>query len=184
MKNISRLRPLALAAASCVLAFTLTGCTWEEVSAFLFAPREDTGSSQTQEATAESEEETTYNEITPEVQAQVDALYSQLESLQSRAEAEVSSAVSSAEAAARAEWAALPASERTTAKKISIIMSHTGELSSIQSKYDSQVSSIVSQMRSILSSNGCDTSQADEAMSEYQRAKSGMISSLRAEAGL
>lgn len=186
MQKSSFLRVCALTAASCAMAVALTGCTMQEVKDFLFAPRETASASQTAEsaASSEEEEEVTYNEITPEVQSQIDALYAQLQSLQSQAESDVSAAVSSAEAAARADWAALPASERTTLKKISIIMDHTGELSSIQSQYDSQVSAIVDEMRSILSANGCSTDQADAAWAEYQSAKSSMISSLRSQAGI
>lgn len=182
MRRLSFVRTLAFAAASCALAAALSGCSMSEmVHTFVYGDGQESAAQSQQ---AEEEEETSYNEITPEIQAQIDALYAQLESLQSQAESEVESAFSSAEASARAEWAALPASERTLTKKIEIIYNNAGELSSIESKYDSEVSAIVDEMRSILSSNGCDTSQARAAWSEYQSAKNAMISKMRRKAGV
>lgn len=177
MRKSKFVRIAALAVASCAVAVALTGCTKEEVIEFLISPKGSSSSSQ-------ELKEIEYKEITPEIQAQIDALYAQLEALQSAAETEVTAAAASAEAAARAEWATIPANERTTLRKYQVIMNHTSALSSIQSKYDSQVKSIVNEMRSILTSNGCDPSQANEAWLEYQSAKSAMIASLRSEAGV
>ena len=57
-------------------------------------------------------------------------------------------------------------------------MSYSSDLFAIQSKYDSLVSSIVSEMRSILREYNQPETVADQAWSYYQSAKSSMISSL------
>lgn len=73
------------------------------------------------------------------------------------------------------EYHALPASQRTFANKVSIAYKH---LSSVESTYDSAVSSVVSEMRSVLREYNQPETIADQAWSYYQSAKSSMISSL------
>lgn len=70
---------------------------------------------------------------------------------------------------------ALAASQRTFANKVSIAYKH---LSSVESTYDSAVSSVVSEMRSVLREYNQPETIADQAWSYYQSAKSSMISSL------
>ena len=96
---------------------------------------------------------------------------SELYSLESSARSDVSSAIQSA----KDEYHALPASQRTFANKVSIAYKH---LSSVESTYDSAVSSVVSEMRSILREYNQPETVADQAWSYYQSAKSSMISSL------
>lgn len=83
--------------------------------------------------------------------------------------------VSSAIQSAKDEYHALPASQRTFANKVSIAYKH---LSSVESTYDSAVSSVVSEMRSVLREYNQPETIADQAWSYYQSAKSSMISSL------
>ena len=178
-KTISRLpRLLALAVVSCVFAVLLTGCTKEEFIAgynkFMFGdwlPGTSSSSSATDVGTASSDPEHVYAEPNPECDAKIDALMSELYSLESSARSDVSSAIQSA----KDEYHALPASERTFGNKVSIAFSH---LSAVESTYDSAVSSVVSEMRSILREYNQPETVADQAWSYYQAAKTSMISSL------
>lgn len=112
-----------------------------------------------------------YAEPNPECDAKIASLMSQLYSLESSARSDVSSAIQSA----KDEYHALPASQRTLGNKVSIAYSH---LSSVESTYDSAVSSVVSEMRSVLREYNQPETVADQAWSYYQSAKSSMISSL------
>ena len=178
-KTISRLpRLLALAVVSCVFTVLLTGCTKEEFIAgykeFMFGdwlPSTSSSSSATAVGTASSDPEHVYAEPNPECDAKINALLSQLYSLESSARSDVSSAIQSA----RDEYHSLPASERNLINKASIAYKH---LSSVESTYDSAVSSVVSEMRSILREYNQPETVADQAWSYYQSAKSDMISSL------
>ena len=178
-KTISRLpRLLALAVVSCVFAVLLTGCTKEEFIAgynkFMFGdwlPGTSSSSSVTDVSTASSDPEHVYAEPNPECDAKINALMSELYALESSARSDVSSAIQSA----KDEYHALPASQRTFGNKVSIAYSH---LSSVESTYDSAVSSVVSEMRSILREYNQPETVADQAWSYYQSAKSSMISSL------
>lgn len=177
--TISRLpRLLALAVVSCVFAVLLTGCTKEEFIAgynkFMFGdwlPGTSSSSSVTDFGTASSDPEHVYAEPNPECDAKINALMSELYALESSARSDVSSAIQSA----KDEYHALPASQRTFGNKVSIAYSH---LSSVESTYDSAVSSVVSEMRSILREYNQPETVADQAWSYYQSAKSSMISSL------
>ena len=96
---------------------------------------------------------------------------SELYSLEAAARSDVSSAIQSA----KDEYHALPASERTLGNKFSIAYKH---LSVVESTYDSAVSSVVSEMRSVLREYNQPETVADEAWSYYQSAKNSMIASL------
>ena len=178
-KTISRLpRLLALAVVSCVFAVLLTGCTKEEFIAgynkFMFGdwlPGTSSSSSVTDSGTASSDPEHVYAEPNPECDAKINALLSELYSLESSARSDVSSAIQSA----KDEYHSLPASERNLINKASIAYKH---LSSVESTYDSAVSSVVSEMRSVLREYNQPETIADQAWSYYQSAKSSMISSL------
>ena len=178
-KTISRLpRLLALAVVSCVFAVLLTGCTKEEFIAgynkFMFGdwlPGTSSSSSVTDVSTASSDPEHVYAEPNPECDAKINALMSELYSLEASARSDVSSAIQSA----KDEYHALPASERTFGNKVSIAFSH---LSAVESTYDSAVSSVVSEMRSVLREYNQPETVADQAWSYYQAAKTSMISSL------
>ena len=110
-------------------------------------------------------------------EAEVKALLRQLYSVKARAEAELNSCI----AGAKAEFKALPESQRTQARKISIVLARSGRLYAMQASYDKEVGSIVSQMRAVLTANGQSTALADQAMASYKAQKSAMYSRLTAK---
>lgn len=110
-------------------------------------------------------------------EAEVKALLRQLYSVKARAEAELNSCI----AGAKAEFKALPESQQTQARKISIVLARSGRLYAMQASYDKEVESIVSQMRAVLTANGQSTALADQAMASYKAQKSAMYSQLTAK---
>lgn len=178
MKHIHHIiRLLTLAVVSCALAALLSGCTKEEFLAgyneFMFGDWLPAYGSTSQSGTSGNANDPghVYDPPNPECDAKIASLTSQLYSLESSARSDVSSAIQSA----KDEYHALPASQRTLGNKVSIAYSH---LSSVESTYDSAVSSVVSEMRSVLREYNQPETVADQAWSYYQSAKSSMISSL------
>lgn len=110
-------------------------------------------------------------------EAEVKALLKQLYSVKARAEAELNSCI----AGAKAEYYALPESQQTQARKISIVLARSGRLYAMQASYDKEVESIVSQMRAVLTANGQSTALADQAMASYKAQKSAMYAKLTAK---
>lgn len=184
MKHTHRIiRLLTLAVVSCALAALLSGCTKEEFIAgyneFLFGDwfpsPPSAGETTAAEGSASGDSGHVYAEPNPECDAKISSLMSELYSLESSAQSEVSSVVQ----AAKDEYHAQ--SDHSASKKISIALSYSSDLFAIQSKYDSLVSSIVSEMRSILQEYNQPETVADQAWSYYQSAQSSMISSLRSQ---
>ena len=105
---------------------------------------------------------------------EVKALLKRLYSVKARAEAELNSCI----AGPKAEFYALPESQRTQARKVSIVLARSGRLYAMQASYDKEVESIVSQMRAVLTANGQSTALADQAMASYKAQKSAMYSQL------
>lgn len=178
MKHIHHIiRLLTLAVVSCALAALLSGCTKEEFIAgyneFMFGDWLPAYGSTSQSGTSGNANDPghVYDPPNPECDAKISSLMSQLYSLESSARSDVSSAIQSA----KDEYHALPAEERTFSNKVSIAYKH---LSSVESTYDSAVSSVVSEMRSVLREYNQPETVADQAWSYYQSAKSSMISSL------
>lgn len=110
-------------------------------------------------------------------ETEVKALLQQLYAAKARAEAELNACV----AGAKAEYKALPASQQTQARKISIVLSRSSQLYSMQAAYDKEVEGIVSQMRAVLTANGQSTALADQAMASYKAQKSATYSQLMAK---
>ncbi len=110
-------------------------------------------------------------------EAEVKALLKQLYSVKARAEAELNSCI----AGAKAEYYALPESQQTQARKVSIALARSGRLYAMQASYDKEVESIVSQMRTVLTANGQSTALADQAMASYKAQKSAMYAELTAK---
>ena len=110
-------------------------------------------------------------------ETEVKALLKQLYSVKARAEAELNSCI----AGAKAEYKALPESQQTQARKISIALARSGRLYAMQASYDKEVENIVSQMRTVLTANGQSTALADQAMASYKAQKSAMYSQLTAK---
>ena len=170
MKHAHRaIRLLTLAVVSCALAALLSGCTKEEFIAgyneFLFGdwfPSPPSAGESTYEEGSASVEDSghVYDPPNPECDAKIASLMSELYSLESAARSDVSSAIQSA----KDEYHALPASERNLINKASIAYKH--------------LSSVVSEMRSILREYNQPETVANQAWSYYQSAKRSMISSL------
>ena len=178
MKHTHRIiRLLTLAVVSCALAALLSGCTKEEFIAgyneFMFGDWLPAYGSTSQSGTSGNANDPghVYDPPNPECDAKISSLMSELYSLESSARSDVSSAIQSA----KDEYHALPAEERTFSNKVSIAYKH---LSSVESTYDSAVSSVVSEMRSVLREYNQPETVADQAWSYYQSAKSSTISSL------
>lgn len=110
-------------------------------------------------------------------ETEVKALLKQLYSVKARAEAELNSCI----AGAKAEYKALPESQQTQARKISIALARSGRLYAMQASYDKEVENIVSQMRTVLTANGQSTALADQAMASYKAQKSAMYAELTAK---
>ena len=171
-------RLLALTVVSCALAAMLSGCTKEEFIAgykeFMFGdwfPSYGSTSQSGSSGSSTADPDHVYAEPNPECDAKISSLMSELYSLESSARSDVSSAIQRA----KDEYHALPASQQTFGNKVSIAYKH---LSSVESTYDSAVSSVVSEMRSVLREYNQPETIADQAWSYYQSAKSSMISSL------
>ena len=110
-------------------------------------------------------------------ETEVKALLKQLYSVKARAESELNSCI----AGAKAEYKALPESQQTQARKISIALARSGRLYAMQASYDKEVENIVSQMRAVLTANGQSTALADQAMASYKAQKSAMYAELTAK---
>ena len=110
-------------------------------------------------------------------EAEVKALLKQLYATKARAEAELNACV----AGAKAEYHALPESQQTQARKVSIALARSGKLYSMQAAYDKEVEGIVSQMRAVLTANGQSTALADQAMASYKAQKSATYSAMMAK---
>ena len=141
------------------------------------ASSESTASS-TAEATSSSTTASTEQTTTPSsYDAELQDLINQLYAVKARAENGLNSAIQ----AAKNEYHALPANEQTTAKKLSIVMSKSSELKSLQSSCDSEVNEIVNKMRKLLRENGQSTALADQALASYEAQKSSTYDSLKSQ---
>lgn len=110
-------------------------------------------------------------------ETEVKTLLKQLYGVKARAEAELNACIEGA----KAEFKALPESQQTQARKVSVVLSRAGRLYAMQAAYDREVESIVSQMRSVLTANGQSTALADQAMASYKAQKSAMYAQLTAK---
>lgn len=129
-----------------------------------------TASTAEKPASSSSKQEAAYEK-------EVKALLQQLYSVKARAEAELNNCI----AGAKAEYKALPESQQTQARKVSIVLARSGRLYAMQASYDKEVESIVSQMRAVLTANGQSTALADQAMASYKAQKSAMYAELTAK---
>lgn len=75
-------------------------------------------------------------------------------------------------ASIKAQYNALPASERTASAKQKLISSGLSQVSSLEGQCDSQVAAVVSDLRAALVKAGQDTSIADQVQAAYSREKS------------
>ena len=136
-----------------------------------------TGTSSSSTASAAEKPASSSGKQEAAYETEVKALLKQLYSVKARAEAELDSCI----AGAKAEYWALPESQQTQARKISIVLARSGRLYTMQASYDKEVESIVSQMRAVLTANGQSTALADQAMASYKAQKSAMYAELTAK---
>lgn len=156
LKAFSSFASLAVSA-----AVLLTGCS-EELS---------------DSSSVLSADSTTLAVVSSSYDAELQDLINQLYAVKARAESSLNCAIESA----KSEYHALPENERTQSKKISIVMSKSGELKKLESSCDQEVNNIVSQMRTLLQSNGQSTELADQALASYKAQKSALYSSLKSQ---
>lgn len=136
-----------------------------------------TGTSSSSTASAAEKPASSSGKQEAAYETEVKALLKQLYSVKARAESELNSCI----AGAKAEYKALPESQQTQARKISIALARSGRLYAMQASYDKEVENIVSQMRTVLTANGQSTALADQAMASYKAQKSAMYSHLTAK---
>ena len=136
-----------------------------------------TGTSSSSTASAAEKPASSSGKQEAAYETEVKALLKQLYSVKARAESELNSCI----AGAKAEYKALPESQQTQARKISIVLARSGRLYAMQASYDKEVENIVSQMRTVLTANGQSTALADQAMASYKAQKSAMYSQLTAK---
>ncbi len=74
-------------------------------------------------------------------------------------------------ASMKAQYAALPKEQRTTAAKTSIANSYLGEISALEAQCDAQVNSVVTELRGVLAKSGKDSSLADSILAAYNAEK-------------
>ena len=140
--------------------------------------KEDTtGTSSSSTASAAEKPASSSSKQEAAYEKEVKALLQQLYSVKARAEAELDSCI----AGAKAEYWALPESQQTQVRKVSIVLARSGRLYAMQASYDKEVESIVSQMRAVLTANGQSTALADQAMASYKAQKSAMYAELTAK---
>ena len=138
---------------------------------------DSTGTSSSSTASATEKPASSSSKQEAAYEKEVKALLQQLYSVKARAEAELNSCI----AGAKAEYWALPESQQTQARKLSIVLARSGRLYAMQASYDKEVESIVSQMRAVLTANGQSTALADQAMASYKAQKSAMYAELTAK---
>lgn len=136
-----------------------------------------TGTSSSSTASAAEKPASSSSKQEAAYETEVKALLKQLYSVKARAESELNSCI----AGAKAEYKALPESQQTQARKISIALARSGRLYAMQASYDKEVENIVSQMRTVLTANGQSTALADQAMASYKAQKSAMYAELTAK---
>lgn len=136
-----------------------------------------TGTSSSSTASAAEKPASSSGKQEAAYETEVKALLKQLYSVKARAESELNSCI----AGAKAEYKALPESQQTQARKISIALARSGRLYAMQASYDREVENIVSQMRTVLTANGQSTALADQAMASYKAQKSAMYAELTAK---
>lgn len=159
-------------------ASSASSVSWTESSVSSSSKKEDTtGTSSSSTASTAEKPASSSSKQEAAYEKEVKALLQQLYSVKARAEAELNSCI----AGAKAEYKALPESQQTQARKVSIVLARSGRLYAMQASYDKEVESIVSQMRAVLTANGQSTALADQAMASYKAQKSAMYAELTAK---
>ena len=103
------------------------------------------------------------------------ALIRQVYAVKARAENGLNACI----AESKAEYRALPKSQKTQTRKLMIVLSKSSELNALQASCDKEMDRIVSQMRTILQENGQSTALADQVMETYKAEKSARYTELK-----
>lgn len=106
---------------------------------------------------------------------EIKALIRQVYAVKARAENGLNACI----AESKAEYKALPESQKTQTRKLMIVLSKSSELNALQASCDEEMDSIVSQMRTILQENGQSTALADQVMETYKAEKSARYTELK-----
>ena len=108
------------------------------------------------------------------VDAQINSYIRQLENLQKQTESKLYGVIYEA----YNEYVSHPVEERSLGMKVSIVVSKTAKLTSVQSECDQEFNAILKELRQYLRDNGRDQSVADQAEKEYKDMKSNLTGEL------
>lgn len=109
-----------------------------------------------------------------EVDAKINSYIRRLERLQRQTESRLYAVICEA----YDEYMSHPIEERNMGMKISIVLSKTAKLGSVQGECDKEFNAILKELRQYLRDNGRDQSVADQAEQEYKKMKSDLTSEL------
>lgn len=109
-----------------------------------------------------------------EVDAKIDSYIRRLERLQRQTESRLYAVICEA----YDEYMSHPIEERNMGMKISIVLSKTAKLGSVQSECDQEFNAILKELRQYLRDNGRDQTVADDSEKAYKKMKSDLTSEL------
>lgn len=109
-----------------------------------------------------------------EVDAKIDSYIRQLQNLKRQTESKLYGVIYEA----YNEYISHPVEERNLGMKVSIVVSKTAKLTSVQGECDKEFNAILKELRQYLRDNGRDQSVADQAEQEYKKMKSDLTSEL------
>ena len=109
-----------------------------------------------------------------EVDARINSYIRQLKNLKKQTESKLYGVIYEA----YDEYISHPVEERNLGMKVSIVVSKTAKLTSVQGECDKEFNAILKELRQYLRDNGRDQSVADQAEQEYKKMKSDLTSEL------
>ena len=109
-----------------------------------------------------------------EVDAKIDSYIRQLQNLKRQTESKLYGVIYEA----YNEYISHPVEERNLGMKVSIVVSKTAKLTSVQGECDKEFNAILKELRQYLRDNGRDQRVADQAEQEYKKMKSDLTSEL------
>lgn len=109
-----------------------------------------------------------------EVDAKIDSYIRQLQNLKKQTESKLYGVIYEA----YDEYISHPVEERNLGMKVSIVLSKTAKLTSVQGECDKEFNAILKELRQYLRDNGRDQSVADQAEQKYKKMKSDLTSEL------
>ena len=109
-----------------------------------------------------------------EVDAKIKGYIRQMQNLKKQTESKLYGVICEA----YNEYISHPVEERNLVMKVSIVLSKTAKLTSVQGECDKEFNAILKELRQYLRENGRDQSIADQAEQEYRKMKSDLTSEL------